>query len=107
MIPSEDHSHLPEINPQNIKSATYLIWASRIENHWFKEALHNTHTHTHTHTQWNQKNKTQTKWEVWEGHGKCEKEPNKFWSWINFKNELIKKCNKKWINKKCNKEHQQ
>ena len=50
MIPSEDHSHLPEINPQNIKSATYLIWASRIENHWFKEALHNTHTHTHTHT---------------------------------------------------------
>ena len=48
MTPSEDHSNLPEINPQNIKSATYLVRASRIQNHWFKEAKHNTHTLTHT-----------------------------------------------------------
>ena len=46
MTPSEDHSNLPEINPQNIKSATYLLWASKIQNHWFKKAKHNTHTHT-------------------------------------------------------------
>ena len=45
MTPSEDHSNLPEINPQNIKSATYLLWASKIQNHWFKKAKHNTHTH--------------------------------------------------------------
>ena len=48
MTPSEDHSNLPEINPQNIKSATYLVRASRIQYHWFKEAKHNTHTLTHT-----------------------------------------------------------